>query len=336
MKYLYKTLSGMTSGQKTYYAEIRTDGEKLYFTIYNSTHSADYSSASVSYNSVSQTVWFSESGEKTVSFDYNDNIKEIDVFLSGINHHFSWNGSFADPDPTVNVTHTGIRVNSTFLCNFSFTGEAQNCRLLEAEIYRFTNGYELQYHSTSLSDESSFSYHFFEDAPTRVLYRTELTFACYTNASDSRDSYIGLKKYVLPDMVLTENRTPYTPWSLRYYPEAAGLPVEVSWADINDPSFPNAEYVLMRNTNKMYYEVIYRGPATSYIDRIPAGVSEVSYSIYSESGYTASSEYTGETVELESSNVFIGINGVPTPVLAVYVGKNGVPVPAGNTVFVGN
>ena len=336
MKLLYRNKAPHLIGGKYYFISISTDGGKLYVAVSEAFRRCQFINGSVVYNGVTKTFILSQTSDITLEFDYSENVKTASVNINGTVETCVWHGNYSDPSPNVSITHTGVREYSDFQAFFTYSGDAENVRLISPLISFYSSdewNYLFAYHTVT---PQSFSQAIQAGADIGSPYVISLLFACYASPNDAEDDYIGLSEYVLPTQYLTRDNTPYAPYELIYAPEYAGVPFEVRWSPVFDPEFENITYRLKRAVNGTDSETVYEGSATHFTDVLGGGTNEVSYSVCSVADEAFSYEYTGNTVHITSSNVFIGIGGEPHVITSLYVGVNGDKKAASPTVFVGN
>ena len=83
MKILYKTIKLLTFGRYRARIEVKTDGQKLYFSITQKNNSTTAYTGSltlqITYNGISKTLVWNTSGSASVTFDYADTVKSVTV-----------------------------------------------------------------------------------------------------------------------------------------------------------------------------------------------------------------------------------------------------------------
>lgn len=330
MKYLFKTLEPIESGNMKLMAEIRCDGETLFVKIYTLTGGGAHARGTVSYNGTSEEFIVSAERSDTISFQYNSTVNTVRINHSGVSHNCTWQDDIHDPAPSVDITYTGARVNSYLDMSFDYSSaSAYNAHVCTTIYQKNSYGNWEMIRNYAIKNSSNSHSHLFDSWwSAETVIKIVLTFACYRTSSAVINDFIGLAEYSLPEFTITQEGTPLAPCRLHYEPSYSGHPITVSWEAVNDPKFDIDGYVVWRVLNDGSISEVYRGTATEFDDVTPVNAETVAYRVSSISGELCSTSTDGDAVRLIRSNVYIGMNSVPKRAKAIYMGRNGTVVPA--------
>ena len=335
MKYLYDSLSPFSLGGTSFLASAKTDGEKIYIKVTAADNSGSQINGSIGYNGEVEYYTIS-GGSYTAAFDYSDSVKTARLTKGSSSKTLSWRSSINDPDPTVSIGYTGVRINSFITTTFDYSASHGHCALVCPKMYYSSGGrWELIDYTAEKHTGNQYSYFIFGGNPPGTLYKYVLLFAEYENSGDSLENYVGLREYTLPVFTLTAAGTPFAPCGLSYGSGYSGQPLDVSWNAVNDPEFTIDRYIVNRTVNGTTETEVYRGTSPHFTDTTPVSARTVSYDVYSESDGVRSAPACGDTVDLISSNIHVCADGQIRQAAAVYIGVNGEVVRCGAHASVG-
>lgn len=354
MKFLYHTLSRFRVNDHVMVIRVTTDGQTLTVTMRSPDDAAlPEIPLSIGYNGTVQQMTRPTPAEMRATFPYADAVKRIDLHGATVVYRersvssLSWQGGLADPDPEVSVVIDGVRLNeSNTVRVVSETAGAPglNLRLVEVCCFDRDPGQTAWTHRVYAYDSAfqSNPYGFYAGADmepgTEVWFR--MLYACYVPADESdHDAYLGLVEIDTERAVVTAAGSPYCPREVRVANAAAGANARVSWVLPPDTTVPISGIELERSVDGGAYTAVTSGLVTSYVDRLPASMTDVTYrvrSVSASAGGTTSPWVTASPAAEEASNVRVRIGGAWKTVAGIWVGVNGTPAPAKKTVLVGH
>ena len=337
---LYRSIDTLSIGGSVFILRVTTDGETLTADFEQNPASGTVENLfdlEVYYGNESRIVTIGTRLSGTVTFPYDSSIRQITLNGAsavyggtdlGTTASFSWGTGYGNPLPQSEFLPDGPETVSNIAVQCTVTAPADKYpALLGVWIYRYsgTRGWQMV-QALNLEEKHGGNAWFLMVSPfsegNQVRYRYVTAYYSSAEAALYRSSdYDAIAEEESPVYIVSDNGGYFVPYNLAWSSPTAGCPVQISWG-----TYLNMDgiFQLQRSVDGGAWTLIYAGESNSFTDT--AGEwSTVAYRVRSYEGYGDyySQWVTGDAVDVGRTNLYVGVNGIPTPASGIYLGRDG-------------
>lgn len=337
---LYRSIDSLTIGGTVFILRITTDGETLTVDFQQNPRSGTVENIfdlDVYYGNAVQTVSIGTRLSGSVTFPWDSGISRITLDGASVVYGgsdlgqtatFSWGTVYGNPLPEADFLPDGPERVSNIAVRCTVTApEEKYPALLGVWVYRYnsTHGWQMV-QALNLGDDHGGDAWFLMVSPfstgNQIKYHYVTAYYSTAEAALYRGSdYEAVAEDESPVYIVSDNGGYFVPYNLEWTPPTANCPVQITWG-----TYLNMKgiFQLQRSVDGGDWTLVYSGESNRFTDT--AGEWDtVSYRIRTYEGYGEyySQWVTGTATEVGRTNLYVGVNGIPTPASGIYLGRDG-------------